>query len=172
MINFKKGNGLTLQQADKVGPVVSGEGVVAGMVVRVHTDGTIKKGVSGTPLSDLIGFAINSQDDTDVTASGKLGVFLLANNAVLETDQAASTINSTNYPIGKRLKATTGGLLDAAVDGDFVVGHVEGIRSLPVVKTVNQDLSAGGDGLGNAHKIQTFTNLLGVKLEGYLWKTA
>jgi len=171
MINFKKGNGLTLQQADVVGATVAGEGITAGMVVRVHTDGTIKKGVSGSPLVDLVGVAINSQTDSDVVDSGKIGVFLISNNAVIETDQTASTINSTNYPIGKRLKADTNGKFAAAADGDYVVGHVAGIRALPVVATVNQDLSSEGDGLGAAHSIQTTQNMLAVKLEGYLWKT-
>ena len=96
MINFKKGNGLTLQQSDIVGKTVDGEAIVAGMVCRVHTDGTIKKGVSGSPLVDLIGFAVNNQDDGDVISSGKLGLFLVANNAVVETDQTAATINVSN----------------------------------------------------------------------------
>lgn len=173
MINFKKGNGLTLQQADVVGATVTGEGIVAGMVARVHTDGSIKKGVSGSPLSDLVGFAINNQDDGDVIASGKLGLFLVANNAVVETDQTALAINSTNYPIGRRLTAGTDGLLKAAADGDYVIGHVTGIRSLPVgLVSVNQDLNTGGDGAGPAFKVQSFANVVSVKLEGYLWKTS
>lgn len=173
MINFKKGNGLTLQQSDIVGKTVDGEAIVSGMVCRVHTDGTIKKGVSGSPLDNLIGFAVNNQDDGDVISSGKLGLFLVANNAVVETDQTAATINVSNYPIGKRLSAGADGLLKGAVDGEYVIGHVTGVRSLPGgLKTVNQDLTSAGDAAGPAHRVQSFINVVSVKLEGYLWKTS
>ena len=156
MINARKGTAHSLAQADIVGTIVAGQGVVAGMVCRLHTDGTILKGnASATTIQDtLLGFAINNQDDGDVIESGKLGLYSLDGNSVIETDQTAATITAGNYPIGTALTAQTDGLVaDGTPASDRIIGWVYGIRSLPCETT-----------LSNGDKIQSTKNLLAIKL--------
>jgi len=154
-INFKKGPALSLGQSDKVA-AASGN-IVAGQVVRVRSNGGVVEALAGAsaspaPSSDLLGFAINDSTDGDVIASGKVGVFLLDGITVLETDQTDAAINLTNYPIGSRLTATTGGLVKVAGATDYVIGQVEGVRNLPAVTTVN------------GRKVQGTAPFLGIKL--------
>lgn len=153
-INLKKGPGLSLGQVDKVGLIVDGEGIVAGQVVRL-ADGAngveVLQGVSATPASDLLGFALGDQTDGDVIDSGKLGVYLLDGQSIIETDQA-DNITAVNFPIGAQVTATTAGKVELAGEGDRVIGQVEGIRELPAVVVVN------------GKKVQLTATFLGIKL--------
>ena len=94
MINIKKGTAHSLQQSDKIGNAKSGEAVVAGMLVRIDSNGDVVKGVSAQGVADTLGFAINNQTDGDVLESGKIGFILLDGNSVIETDQASSAITA------------------------------------------------------------------------------
>ena len=154
-INFKKGPALSLGQSDKVA-AASGT-IVAGQVVRVHSNGAVVEALAGAsdspaPKTDLLGFAINNSTDGDVIASGKIGVYLLDGITVLETDQADSAINLTNYPIGTPVTADVAGLVKVAGGSDKVIGQVEGVRNLPAVTTVN------------GRKVQGTAAFLGIKL--------
>jgi len=154
MINFKKGPALSLGQSDKVAKVASNSGIEAGHLVRIDaTTGLVTKGASATPNDDLLGFAINDATAGDVLESGKMGMFLLDGGSVIETDKAASTITSSNYPVGAPVKANTDGEIAIATPGtDRVIGYVEGIRNLPSVEVVN------------GVKIQGTRAMLGIKL--------
>jgi hypothetical protein len=135
MINFKKGPALSLHQVNYIGAAKTGEAVVAGMVVQINGSGEVVKATITDTANDkdvLLGFAINNQTAGDVIESGKIGVYALDGASVVETDQAVSTINATNYPIGALLTAT-GGLVDV-VGNSFagkIIGQVEGIRVIP-----------------------------------------
>jgi hypothetical protein len=155
-INFKKGSALSLGQTDKVA-ATTGATIVAGQVVRVANVNGVVEALAGAsaspaPASDLLGFAINNTTDGDVIAAGKIGVFLLDGSSVVETDQAAATINLTNYPIGTPVTADTTGNVKVAGNGDKVIGQVEGVRNLPAVQTVN------------GYKVQGTAAFLGIKL--------
>ena len=155
-INFKKGSALSLGQTDKVA-ATTGATIVAGQVVRVANVNGVVEALAGAsaspaPASDLLGFAINNTTDGDVIASGKIGVFLLDGSSVVETDQAAASINLTNYPIGTTLTADTTGNVKVAGNGDKVIGQVEGVRNLPAVQTIN------------GVKVQGTAAFLGIKL--------
>jgi len=155
-INFKKGSALSLAQTDKV-VATTGATIVAGQVVRVANVNGVVEALAGAsaspaPASDLLGFAINNTTDGDVIAAGKIGVFLLDGSSVVETDQAAATINLTNYPIGTTLTADTAGNVKVAGNGDKVIGQVEGVRNLPAVQTIN------------GVKVQGTAAFLGIKL--------
>lgn len=131
MINFKKGTGLTLVQNDRVGAAKTGEGVVAGMLVHVDASGDVIKGVTSQGVDNELAFAINNQADGDVVSSGKIGLFIVDNGAIVETDQVTATINYTNFPVGTRVAGdTTTGKLKAWASGDRVVGYVDSIRTL------------------------------------------
>jgi hypothetical protein len=142
-INFKKGPALSLGQADKVATLAASQSVIAGQVVRVKPDGTAALGVSGTPADDLVGFSLNTYStstglgDGDAVATGSVGIHLVSGDTVLEVDQdgAASTINTSNYAIGKLLYANTDGKLTTTSTNAKLVGVVEGIRSLPDTST-------------------------------------
>lgn len=163
MINFKKGPALSLHQVNYVGVPYAADNIVAGMVVRVHTDGGIRKGAttSTADTSTLYGFAINSYTSGDVIESGKIGVFALDGMSVIETDQAAADITSTNYAIGAALSVDTAGkvkVVDPASYAGKIIGWVEGIRSIPGqangATTIN----------GRVFTYPADTTLLGVKL--------
>jgi hypothetical protein len=133
MINIVKGNGLTLNQSDIAGNVKANEGVVAGMVCHIGIGGDAGKVLKGAAADRLVGFAVNNQSDGDVISSGKIGLLLLDGSSVIETDQAAATINSTNYVVGDVLYAETGntGKVTTANTSGVVVGTVYGVRSIP-----------------------------------------
>lgn len=154
MINVRKGTAHSLLQSDVVGNAKANEAVVAGMICYLDAAGDIVKGCSGTAANDLLGFAINNQDDGDVIESGKIGLYQLDGNSVIETDQAAATINATNYPVGTALYATTGGTGTVTTTNTTsrIIGHVNGIRNIPSVETVS------------GVKIQSTRALLGIKL--------
>ncbi len=138
MINVKKHTAHSLQQTDKVGKAKANEAVVAGMIVSVDAAGDVVKGGDAT---SLFGFAINNQTDGDVVESGKIGVYLLDGGSVIETDQAAATITSSNYAIGAALYPEAGNTGKVTTDNTVgkVIGYVEGIRTLP-----NQNSSTFG----------------------------
>jgi hypothetical protein len=164
MINFKKGPALSLHQVNYVGVPYAGDNIVSGMVVRVHTDGGIRKGAADNTtaaIGALYGFAINNYNAGDVIESGKIGVFALDGMSVVETDQTAADINSTNYPIGAALSVGTDGkvkVVDATTYAGKIIGWVEGIRSIPGqangATTIN----------GRVFTYPADTALLGVKL--------
>lgn len=138
MINVKKGTAHSLLQSDKVGNAKTSEAVVAGMVVHLDTNGDIVKGCSGTADNDLLGFAIMDQTDGDVIESGKMGMYMLDGNSVIETDQAAAAITTGNYPVGTALYCQAGatGLVTTTNATARIIGHVDGVRSLPSVETI------------------------------------
>lgn len=168
MINFKKGNGHSLKQTDKLGNAKVGEGVVAGMVVHVDSNGDVIKG--GNAATNLLGFAANDQTDSDVIESGKIGMIMLDGNTVIETDQVTittgSTINFTDFPIGAAVTydSTTGNVIKVA-STERVLGYVEGIRTLPNTVNVTQSYkNIAGTTLSNTVATQKFVNVLGIKL--------
>lgn len=166
MINFKKGTGHSLAQSDKVVNAKAGEGVIAGMLVNVNT-GEAVKGVTAQGIADTLGFAVNNQTDGDVIQSGKIGVVLLDGNSVIETDQTALAINSTNYAIGTRLAGdTTTGKVKAWASGDRIIGYVEGIRTLPLeTSSITQNYtSVDGDTKSVTVSVPVSTTVLGIKL--------
>ena len=163
MINFKKGPALSLHQVNYVGAPEAGSEIQAGMVVRVHTDGTIKKGASSAtaPVDALYGFAINNYNAGDAVEAGKIGVYALDGMSVVETDQTAQTITPTNYPIGKALSVGTDGLVKA-VETNYtgkIIGWVEGIRTIPGQANTRTTLSSGRE-----FTYPSSTAVLGVKL--------
>lgn len=162
MINFKKGISYSLLQSDFIGTLPSSlQGVVAGNVVRLDpTTGNILLGSSTSgPVTtvDLLGFAINNDTDGDVTESGKLGAIALDGNSVIETDQVATAITTTNYPVGTKLTTNTSGTVQAAGSTDRIIGTVEGIRNLPKLTTVNSSQ-------GVPTQVQSFVPVLAIKL--------
>ena len=139
MINVKKGTALGLSQSDFVGTVNTGEGVVAGMLVNLNSSGQVVKSgaAASATITDAVntnryGFAINNQTDGDVIESGKIGVYSLDGNSVIETDQTAATVTLTNYPLGSSVcpAATNTGQVRALVANGKTIGTVDGIRSI------------------------------------------
>lgn len=169
-LNIKKGTSHSLQQSDKIANAKSGEAVVAGMLVHIDSSGDCIKGVTGSSGSygaaDLLGFAIQTQTDGDVIESGKIGFYLIDGNSVLETDQAAATINASNYPVGTALTGNgTAGTVKTASAGDRIIGYVEGIRSLPCESVISQNYkNVAGTTLTNTSYQQTTKAFLGIKL--------
>jgi len=159
MINFKKGPALSLHQVNYIGKAKSGEGIVAGMVVQVDSNGDVVKPTIAGAAADkakVLGFAINSQDAGDVIESGVIGVYALDGASVVETDQVKNTITAANYPTGSLLGVESGTGLVISVANDYaykVIGQVEGIRSIPGVVSIV-----------NGVKIQGSKNVLGIKL--------
>ena len=168
MINIKKGTGLSLQQSDRVGTALSGQGVVAGMVVRLDTSGNVVVGpTNAAAADDLLGFALNNQTDSDVIASGKIGYIHLDGSSVIETDQVTGTINSTNFVLGARVSADPSSLgnVRAWQSGDRVLGYVDGIRTLPGISSVSQNYqNIAGSTLTNTSNQQVFVTVLAIKL--------
>jgi hypothetical protein len=166
MINVKKGTAHSLQQSDLRGKAKAAEAVVAGMLCNINTSGEVIKGVTSQGVADLLGFAINDQTAGDVIESGKIALYALDGNSVIETDQAAADITTSNYPVGTRLAGdTTTGLVKAWASGDRVVGYVEGIRELPTSASTNQNyLDAAGATVTTTKTIQKKVKLLAIKL--------
>jgi hypothetical protein len=183
MINFKKGPALSLHQVNYVGkPDLSDNtpstGIVAGMVVRVNTDGTIGTGSTGTPATDksrLFGFAINSQSSGDVIEAGVIGVYALDGASVIETDQFEGSIGA--YAIGQVLTTNTAGqvtnidpattsLINPASFTGKVIGWVEGTRTLPGKSSSTASLTnqVTNTATGRSFTYQTDATVLGVKL--------
>jgi hypothetical protein len=159
MINFKKGPALSLHQVNYIGKAKTDEGVVAGMVVRLHDTGAgaveVLKGASTSPAptTDIYGFAINNQDAGDVIESGVIGVYALDGASVIETDQFVGS--ATSYTLGALVTAetNTGKIKLSSNSSDKIIGQVEGTRTIPGrVQTVN------------GVKIQGVTTVVGVKL--------
>lgn len=166
MINVKKGTAHSLQQSDLRGKAKAGEAVVAGMLCQIDTNGDVIKGVTSQGVANLLGFAINDQTAGDVIESGKIALYALDGNSVIETDQAAADITTSNYPVGTRLAgSTTTGLVKAWESGDRVVGYVEGIRELPTAASTSQAyLNLAGDSVTTTKTIQKKVKLLAIKL--------
>lgn len=174
MINFKKGPALSLHQVNYVGAPDSGNStdIVSGMVVRVTADGTVAIGSTGTLANDknsLFGFAINNQSAGDVIESGVIGVYALDGSSVIETDYAAATITTGNYPIGHALGVNTSGQVvsvDPATYAGKIIGWVEGIRVLPgkVNTTVSLTNQVTQEATGRSFTYQSNVTMLGVKL--------
>jgi len=152
MINVQKGTAHTLQQTDLVGNAKTSEAVVAGMICSIGADGYV---IKGGATAALFGFAINNQTDGDSIESGKIGLYMLDGDSVIETDQAAAAITTTNYPIGTPIypqTGNTGKVLASDSTINHLVGYVYGVRSVPTAQTV------GGV------NIQGSTALLAIKL--------
>lgn len=166
MINIKKGTALSLKQSDKLATAIAG--VTAGMVVSldVSNPSTIFIGVTGQGADNLVGFAINNSTDGDVISVGKIGIYVLDGNSVIETDQVTGTINATNFPVGNRVAADgTTGAVKLWASGDRVLGYVDSIRSLPSTKSVTQNYTdVTGATVSTTQTIQNTTALLGIKL--------
>ena len=139
MINFKKGPALSLHQVNYVGKPASGEGIVAGMVVRFDAaTNTWKKGASASPapIDAQYGFAINSQDAGDVIEAGAIGVYALDGMSVIETDQITGVVS--DYVVGAPVSVATDGKIKTVTvtsnnpaTTDKIIGYVEGKRELP-----------------------------------------
>lgn len=166
MINVKKGTAHSLQQSDVRGLTKASEGVEAGMLCKINASGQVIKGVAAQGVDDLLGFALNNQTDGDVIRSGKIALYLLDGNSVIETDKAAATINLTNYPVGTRLAGdTTTGNVKAWASGDRVIGYVEGVRELPSAVSTSQNyLDSLGNTVSKTMTIQKRIAVLGIKL--------
>ena len=174
MFNVKKGVGLTLAQSDVARPLTASTPgyVLAGMLCRVITAGTISLGLTGAStygVGDLVGFAINNYTDGDVIESGKLGLFMLDGGSVVETDKVTGTINATNYPIGAALSGGTDGnvALASSINSgtNKIIGWVEGIRTLPSTDAITQSwVNRDGVTLSKTSTEQKFVSVLGIKL--------
>jgi hypothetical protein len=162
MINVRKGTAHSLQQSDVVG-FTGCNSIVAGMICSLQNDGVIYKGNESNSNYGVIGFAINNATDGDVIESGKIGLYLLDGNSIIETDQvdlatdSASTINTSDYPIGTALFASDacrGKVMKTKIHGEepddnVVIGWVVGVRYLqnatpyPSGFTASQDYISG-----------------------------
>lgn len=160
MINFKKGPALSLHQVNYIGSAKTGEGVKAGMIVRINEDGQVVRGTDDdTEKGYLYGFAINSQDAGDVIESGKIGVYALDGASVIETDQfidqtydvgALVTVHEAEAPSEDAGKIT----LVTNPATQRVIGQVEaGVHVIPgVTQTIN------------GYKVQGSVSVVSVKL--------
>lgn len=163
MINFRKGTGYSLQQTDKAVPlpIPNTPGTfVAGMVARQTPAGPAAVGISGTPLTDSLGFVGLNDTDTSVISSGNLLMYFPDGNTVVETDQTASAITATNYPIGANLTANSAGLIVVSTaTTDHVIGQVyDNTATLPTLTNVT-----GTN--GQTFQVQGFVNVLSIKLK-------
>lgn len=133
MINIKKGNGLTLQQSDKVGTLLASEAVQAGMAVGLSSTGVVYKASDTYPV---LGFALNDYRDTDVISSNKQAILLLDGSSVIETDQITSGESAPAYGALVYADASSAGTLvsGSATTHDRLVGHFLGSRTLPAAK--------------------------------------
>ena len=155
MINCKKGTAFSLQQADIRGlnPNASQYGsgsptITAGELVYVAPTTYLVTAVpttGGASFVGLKGFAMNNNYDGDAIESGKIAIYTLDGNSIIETDQVdltadstTSGINLTNYPVGTPMYPSggTAGLV-SKINGSAgnlwpaPIGWVEGVRSLP-----------------------------------------
>jgi hypothetical protein len=179
MINVKKGTAHSLQQSDIRGKAPAAGGVVAGMVCYLNTSGAIIKGAVPNGSTGIVGFAINDSVDGDVIESGKIALYQLDGNSIIETDQVSNTANSTNFPIGKAVyvEPATGLITTTAASNAGPIGWVEGIRNLQADGNVSstQDYVSIYDSSGNVtgtqatvsndvQKVQKNIPVVGVKL--------
>lgn len=166
MINTKKGTAHSLQQSDLRGLAKAAEGVVAGMLCHINASGQVIKGVTAQGVDDVLGFAINNQADGDVIESGRIALYALDGNSVIETDQTDEDITASNYPTGTRLAGDLAtGLVKVWESGDRVIGYVEGIRALPTAESTSQNyVNLAGDTVAKVMTVQKRVNLLGIKL--------
>jgi predicted RecA/RadA family phage recombinase len=168
MINFKKGPALSLHQVNYVGPIDTTDttpstGIVSGMVVRINSDGSVAAGATSSTadINTLYGFAINNATAGDVIEAGKIGVFALDGMSVVETDQTATEITSTTYPIGKALSVDINGKVKAVDTSSYqgkIIGWVEGIRSIPAQANGATVIN------GRSFTYPVSTTVLGIKL--------
>lgn len=141
MINVKKGTAHSLQQSDMRGNN-TGATIYAGLVCHVDTSGNVVAGGDGT--TGLRGFAINNSADGDAIESGKIALYSLDGNSVIETDQVdlvdnggstPVTLTAANYAVGVPVyaNASTGKVTlypGAGSANGAAIGWVEGVRSL------------------------------------------
>ena len=127
MINVKKGSAHSLAQSDFIG--TQGVAVTAGAIVFKDTDGGIKPvTLALSATNGRVGFAIQDSTQGDVISSGKLGVYGLDGNSVIETDQFTGVI--TDYVIGAKVGlGTTAGKVSVYASG-LVIGTVVESRTL------------------------------------------
>lgn len=135
MINIVKGTAHSLSQSDITGLRDAGNAagqVYAGMCVGITSTGLVNKASSSAiPL----GFAINNYTDGDVIESGKVGIYLLDGNSVIETDQftAGDTPTIPGTPIYVNYDGATG-LLTTTSASHLFVGVFMGLGSLPAAE--------------------------------------
>lgn len=170
MINVKKGTAHSMQQSDAIGLNKVSEAVLAGMLVNLNSSGEVIKGVTSQGVDNKLGFAVNSYTDGDVLESGKIGLYNLDGNSIIETDQVTivtgTVINVTDYPIGSRVAGdTTTGKIKIWASGDRVVGYVDSLRTLPSTASISQNYkNVAGSTLTKTITTQTGVILLGIKL--------
>lgn len=142
MINIKKGNGLTLQQADKVFPTT--DSIIAGQAVSLLSTGAVQRSADGAN-NYVIGVALNNYNDGDVVDSGKIGVLLFESGSVIETDQllAAPTAGWLTpglpvYAYGAdsitNAATSAGKFTTDPTTGNVLVGRLLGTRTLPIAE--------------------------------------
>ena len=135
MINIVKGTAHSLAQSDITGTVYSAAAtgqVTAGMCVGIDTSGYVLKATSSVAC---LGFAINNYTDGDVIESGKVGIYMLDGNSVIETDQY--TVGTAAPAVGGLVYADvnggTGKITDAS-SSNKVIGTFLGAGSLPAAE--------------------------------------
>jgi hypothetical protein len=169
MINVKKGPAHSLGQSDLRGAITSNTGTVIAGALCYLANGTTYNSI--TPAAGSValaggaaavsatqgcpgirGFAINSITDGDVIESGKLALYLLDGQSIIETDQVdytgdSGTLTATTYPIGTPLyqSQTAAGKVSKLTSGTPgpVIGYVEGIRYLQLSQPGATNASAG-----------------------------
>jgi hypothetical protein len=131
MINVRKGTAHSLAQTDFIGAAYTGEGVVAGMLVQKDTSGNVRIITSASNFDTAhdvgqVGFAVTNQDEGDAIESGKIGVYGLDGDSVLETDQFTGTY--TVADIGKSVvfDGTAAGQVKAVAHGAVGTARVLG----------------------------------------------
>jgi hypothetical protein len=134
MINIKKGNGLTLQQADKA--FAFSEAITAGATVGILSTGVVAKCDSAVKA---IGFALSDSTTGDVKESGKLPVLFLDGGSVIETDQYDTsltyTVGAAVYAYAAGTTAGSRGLLTNVSSSNTIVGTLLGFRTLPIAES-------------------------------------
>lgn len=177
MINIKQGTALSLQQVNKVGlaglSTTADYQILAGMVVGLSSGTVAKATTSILPL----GFAINDYRDGDVIASGKIGIYMLDGNSIIETDQSLVAITAANYPVGSAVYADlTGGngyVNNVVNTGGKIIGFVDGIRTLPAAAPVDLTTSqtyVDRDGVSHTDTVKMGwknVTVLSIKLHAY-----
>jgi len=157
MINIKKGTAHSLQQSDLRGTVTSNTGNVLAGSLCYLSNGTAYNSITAAAGSIALaggaaavsstqgcpgirGFAINNLGDGDVIESGKIALYTLDGESIIETDQvdltgdSASSISATSYPIGTPIyqsQSAAGKVAKLATGTPGpIIGWVEGIRYL------------------------------------------
>lgn len=139
MINVKKGTAHSLQQSDLRGTATAN--IAAGMLCYISSTGATTA-TPATTYSNLgpRGFALNSSGDGDVIESGKIALYSLDGNSIIETDMvdltgdSTTAISLTDYPLGTPIYASqaAAGKVSKLATGTpgAVIGWVEGVRFL------------------------------------------